>query len=363
MKICYLSDANNYHTQKWCDYFVKKGYEIHVISLQPGKIPGAKVYAFDESNFNERSEASKLSYMRHRGRVRRLVHQIQPDILHAHYATSYGMLGASARYHPLIISVWGSDVYDFPTSGPIHRWFLRQNLKPADMIMSTSKDMARVTSVYTDKDIKVTPFGVNVDVFKPLDHIEKEADFVVGAVKTLLPNYGIDSLINGFDIFRKRHPEGKFRLEIAGTGPQEGVLRAQVKDLGLEDMVVFLGFITMEEVAEAFNRMDVTVIPSSIESFGVSAVEAQACGTPVIASNVGGLPEATYPGVTSILIEPKNPAMIADALDELYLDPDKLERMSAACRPFVLDHYNIEDNFAYVDRLYQELVFGKGGLP
>lgn len=361
MRICYLSDANNYHTKKWCDYFIKKGYEIHVISFQPGEIPGAKVYAFNESNFNERSEASKLSYLRYRGRVRKLVHQIQPDILHAHYATSYGMLGASANYHPLIVSVWGSDVYDFPTSGPLHRWFLRQNLKPADMVMSTSKDMARVTSAFTDKDIEITPFGVNVEVFKPLPGIQKDAEFVVGAIKALLPKYGIDTLIEGFNIFRNRHPDGDFRLEIAGTGPQEEDLRALVKDLGLEDMVVFLGFIPTEEVVVAFNRMDVTVIPSLIESFGVSAVEAQACGTPVIASNVGGLPEATHPGVTSILIEPQNPTMIADALDELYLDPKKLETMSEACRPFVLDHYNIEDNFAYVDSLYQSLVSGKEG--
>lgn len=356
VKICYLADATNYHTKKWCNYFSKQGFEIHVISLQTGTIPGVKVHAFNETDLNERSSVSKLNYLGYRSKVKKLVHQIRPDILHAHYATSYGMLGAGADYHPFVISVWGSDVYEFPRASPLHAWLLKQNLKPADMIMSTSKDMARETATYTDKEIKITPFGVDVEVFKPLEGIEKKADFVIGTAKALMDIYGINYLIDAFAIFKQRHPEASLALEIAGTGPREEDLKAQVEALGLGETVHFLGFLPMDQVVEAYNRMDVAVMPSLIESFGVSAVEAQACGTPVIATNVGGLPEATWPGHTSLLVEKENALDLADAIESLFLDREKLKDMSQASRPFVLENYNIEDNFSYVRDLYEALL-------
>ena len=134
MKICYLADINSAHTHKFLNYFVKKGYDIHVISLGKGEYNGVKVHSLDiEDNVMKgKSEKGKVGYLKKIKKVKELINEIKPDILHAHYASSYGLLGALANYHPYIISVWGSDVYDFPIKSPIHKMIIKYNLKKAD---------------------------------------------------------------------------------------------------------------------------------------------------------------------------------------------------------------------------------------
>ena len=122
MKICYLADINSAHTHKWLNYFLAKGYDIHVISLGKGEYEGVTVHSLDiqDTTMKKTSDRSKLEYLKKIKRVKQLVKEISPDILHAHYASSYGLLGALTNYHPYVISVWGSDVYDFPIKSPIH---------------------------------------------------------------------------------------------------------------------------------------------------------------------------------------------------------------------------------------------------
>lgn len=356
MKICYLSDASNYHTKKWCGFFAKRGHEIVVISLRKDSIPGVKVYAFDETELRQRSDASKLSYLKNVSHIKKILDREQPDILHAHFATSYGLLGALTKYHPFIISVWGTDVYKFPNKSFLHRKLLEYNLKKADRIFSTSRDMARVTKQYTSKDVTVTPFGIDLNFFKPGSLNEKE--FTVGIVKGLEKIYGVDYLIRGFKIFKEAHPEVRPRLLIAGDGSQRQALEQLALDCDLEKNCCFLGFLKGEEVVEAYRAMDVSVLSSlpDSESFGVSALEAQACQIPVIASRVGGLPEVVDEGKTGLLIEPENPQAIAEVLEFMYEDKNRREEMGRAGRKFVEEHYDIEDNFGQVEKIYQLLV-------
>lgn len=358
MKICYLSDANSTHTKKWCAFFKNLGYEIEVISLNNGDIPGVKVHSLQLNidNSNDRV-LSKVNYMLYGRRVRKLINQIKPDILHAHYATSYGYLGRISGFHPYVLSVWGSDVYDFPNHNIICKKFVEGNLKRADLVLSTSKVMAEETRKYTNKEIEITPFGVDTNIFKPIEGVAKDKEsLVIGTVKTLEKKYGISYLIEAFGAVAKKHPN--VYLEIAGTGSQKEELLELCKELGIEDRVKFLGFINQEQVIEAFNRFDIAVFPSTLdsESFGVAAVEAQACGCPTIVSNVGGLPEATDPGMSSIVVPKENVKALEEAIERL-VDNDELRRsMGRHGRQFVIDNYNVHDNFKRVDELYKALL-------
>ena len=99
MKICYLSDATNYHTKKWCGFFRDRGHDVLCISLRSGEIPGVKVYAFDETELRQRSDVSKITYLKNISKIKKILSEEKPDILHAHYATSYGLLAAVTGYH------------------------------------------------------------------------------------------------------------------------------------------------------------------------------------------------------------------------------------------------------------------------
>lgn len=361
MKICYLADINSAHTHKWLNYFEGKGYDIHVISLGKGEYEGVTVHSLDiqDNIMKKSSEKGKLQYLKRVKRVKQLVKEIKPDILHAHYASSYGLLGALTNYHPYIISAWGSDVYDFPIKSPIHKFIIKYNLKKADYILSTSKVMKEETEKYTNKDILVTPFGVDINKFVP-NKIEK-TEITIGTIKTLEEKYGIQYLVKAFKVIKDRNPEVNIKLRIGGKGSQEGYLKELVKELKLTDDVTFLGFVDKNNIVKEFQIFDIAVFPSTLdsESFGVAAVEAEACGTPVVVSDVGGLMESTKPGVTSLVAKKHSVEDLADKIETLILDNELRDKMGIAARKFVEDNYSLEDNFNEVNKLYEKIMSNK----
>ncbi len=358
MKICYLADINSAHTHKWLNYFVGKGYDIHVISLGDGSYEGVSVHSLDvqDTIMKKTSDKSKLEYLKKIKRVKELIREIKPDILHAHYASSYGLLGALTNYHPYIISVWGSDVYDFPVKSPIHKFMIKHNLKKADYILSTSNVMKVETQKYTNKDIQVTPFGVDINKFVP-NKIEKE-EIVIGTIKTLEEKYGVQYLVKAFKEIKERNKDFKLKLRIGGRGSQEAYLKELCKELYIEDDVTFLGFVGPQDIVKEFQNFDIAVFPSTLdsESFGVAAVEAEACGTPIVVTDVGGLMESTKPNLTSLVAKKGSVEDLADKIDTLVKDKELRIKMGIAARKFVEDNYNLEDNFNDVDKLYKSII-------
>lgn len=354
MKICFLADSTSAHTKKWCDYFLSRGYEIIIISLTDGNIPGCKVYNFNVGETIYNNDIKKLfSYFGKIKRVKNIIKEEKPDIVHAHYATSYGLLGSLVNFKPYILSVWGSDVYDFPRRSVIHRGLLKYNLKKPSVIMSTSNDMKDEIQKYTNRDVMVTYFGVNTNVFKPIPNLKSSNVFTVGTIKSLFKIYGLEYLLKAFKELTDKYRNDKFKLIIAGKGEEEENLKNLSKELGIDKLVDFKGFLKKDELVNTYNQMDIAVFPSLQESFGVSAVEAQSCGVPVVCSNVGGLPEATNPGYSSILVEPKNTNELFKALEKLYLNKELRENMGKNGRKYVLERFVIEENFAKIDDVYQ----------
>lgn len=354
MRICYLADANSSHTKKWCKFFKEKGYEIHVISLNNGKIDGVNVYSLsiDNEKVAYGGVFSKLSYLSRILKIRKLVKSINPDILHAHYASSYGLLGSLCKFKPYVLSVWGSDIYSFPKEHTLKKKVIEYNLKKADYLMSTSKDMARETNLYTDKDIMITPFGIDTTVFEP-QNLEKGDNIVIGTIKSLEKHYGIDYLIKAFKCLTEKYDD--LILQIGGKGSELNDLENLVKDLNIEDKVEFLGFLNEEEVVKRFNTFDIAVVPSLHESFGVSSIEAQATGTPVVVTNAGGLPETVDEGVTGFIAEKGSEKSLEKEIEKLIIDENLRITMGKNAVKFIEENYKLENNFNCVDEFYKKI--------
>src|ERR1051326_927110 len=134
MRLCYLASATSIHTAKWLNYFSSKGHHVDILSFEPARNVDASV----QVHLLGSKWPLRIHYFSHGPAVRRLLTRIQPDILHAHYASGYATLGRLARFHPYVVSVWGSDVFDFPKKSVVHRYIIRQNLNSADRVCSTS---------------------------------------------------------------------------------------------------------------------------------------------------------------------------------------------------------------------------------
>src|ERR1041385_3957155 len=112
MRICYFADAISIHTKRWCSHFASLGHEVHLVSFRKADIPNVTFHLLDAGNIDVRGGNWKvlLQYKK----LRKILKEIKPDVLHAHYATSYGTVGALAGFHPYIITTLGSDVLISP---------------------------------------------------------------------------------------------------------------------------------------------------------------------------------------------------------------------------------------------------------
>ena len=144
-------------------------------------------------------------------------------------------------------------------------------------------------------------------------------------------------------------------MRIAGKGTHEEEYKTLASTLGIDDVTTWLGFIPQEQVAIEWANMDVGIVASTLdsESFGVSAIEAQACGTPVIISDVPGLMEATSPEQTSIVVPIKDEKALAEAIVNLYENPMMRENMGNEGRRFVGENYELNECF---EKIYKLLI-------
>lgn len=306
MRILMLGDPASIHTVKWVNSLAIRGLKVHLFGLgtENPKIRQEveqHIFPVPQSRGNI---FKKLKYFSAVPYLRKVYRQTNPDIVHAHFATSYGLLGIFLKHKPYIVSLWGSDIFDFPRKSFLHRMIIVQVLEAADLILSTSDTMKAEGMKYTSKKISVTPFGVDLNIFHPKTgprEIGKERILQLGVVKALEKKYGIDLLIKAYAKIIRKLPV-KSRLSIVGGGSQIEALRRLIDDLDLQNSIVLKGAVPHSEVADYHRSFDLEIFPTlDTESFGVSVVEAMACGTPVIVSDVSGFKEVVANGECGLI--------------------------------------------------------------
>jgi glycosyltransferase involved in cell wall biosynthesis len=363
MRVMILSDINSAHTRKWVSSLAAKNIEVGLFSLSKSSsqwfsdIKGVSIL-----HQGSAGGVKFLAYLQQLPALKKAIAEFQPDLIHAHYASSYGLLGARSSFHPFVLSVWGSDVYEFPRKSFLHKAVLKYNFRAADVICSTSNVMAREAEKYTGKKIEITPFGIDTETFKPknVKSLFSEGDCVIGTIKSLEDKYGIDVLIKAFSILKSRYPSLPLKLLIVGDGSKRMELQQLCSQLSLAD-VVFTGKVEQELVPAYHNMIQyfVSLSRSDSESFGVSAVEAMACERPVVVSDVDGFREVVKNGITGFIVPRNNPGAAADAIEKLILNNLLSKQMGAAGRQRVKELYNWEDNLSTMIRIYQTIAAKK----
>ncbi|MFO1444393.1 glycosyltransferase [Bacillus sp. Bva_UNVM-123] len=352
MKVLILAPSKSIHTHKWALFYKDKGIDVKVVTFSDH---------FSPENAKEIDTITlpkllpgKLSYISSVFALKKILKQFQPDILHAHYVSSYGFIGALANYQPFYVSVWGRDIFQFPQQGSVNRKIVEFTLSKADVICSTSHIMAKETNKYTSKRVFVTPFGVDMTKFKPIPNVKSKDHITIGTVKALEDKYGIADLIHAFASIHSTNKNSQ--LLIVGDGKQRQEYEQLTRELNIDDVTTFTGRVPNDLVPEYINKMDVFGVPSTedSESFGVAAVESMACGVPVVVSNVGGLPEVVLEGKTGYVIPKESPQELAKAIQSLIENKAKSKEMGLAGIEHVKANYNWIDNANGMLALYEQ---------
>ncbi|MCD6593180.1 glycosyltransferase family 4 protein [Candidatus Bathyarchaeota archaeon] len=197
--------------------------------------------------------------------------------------------------------------------------------------------------------VTVIPNGVEVSTFNLNINREevkrrygiKPNERIVLFIGRLVPQKGVDTLIKAAPLIIQRHRDA--RILIAGDGWSRTYLEELVKSMGLRDHVRFLGFISDWELADLMVAADVLVVPSVYEPFGIVALEGMAAGTPVVATNIGGLSEIIEHDRTGVLVYPRNPESIAWGVNRVLSDHKYADWLVRNARRKVLEAYSWEE--------------------
>ena len=365
MKIILLSDANSIHTLKWVESIKANNFNVLLFSFfKPNKVSmqkyvhlNVKVISPDlKSKIKNlrKPNLSKIRYIKSIFLLRKTIKDYKPNIIHAHYASSYGIIGMLSRFRPFILSVWGSDIYFFPYRNYINRKLIKYVIRYSDRVCSTSLAMKKIIATeYQRLDVDLIPFGIDTDLFKL--NINSNNQFTIGTIKSIEEHNGIDCMLEAAKIiihdFKK-----EVKVLIVGAGSLLKEMQQKTSELNLNDNVTFTGYIPHENVIKYYNKLSVFVAVSTRESFGVSILEAAAIGIPSITSGVGGLKEVNIEGKTGLIVSPNDPMKLAQAILLLYEDENFRRKLGNNARKRVVENYSWENNVNKMINLYNEYI-------
>jgi glycosyltransferase involved in cell wall biosynthesis len=269
----------------------------------------------------------------------------KPDLVHTHGSLS-GRIAARLRRIPVVYTKHGlvrmSGQTGLPPTGPLARFVNKNAAKLlADRVIAVSEAVRKELeeSGIPPSMITVIPNGIELRLYKPGARKSSEqqpagpdkagiCSPIIGTLCRLSPEKGLDTLIDAAKLVITSCPSARF--VIAGTGILEKELQKKILDLRLEPYVRMIGFV--DDVPGFLGGLDVFVLPSNSEAIGLAVIEAMASGLPVVATRVGGVPEAVIDGITGLLVPPGQPKALAQAISRLIVDPDLAESMGAAGR-------------------------------
>jgi glycosyltransferase involved in cell wall biosynthesis len=370
MRICFLADAKAIHTYRWIQYFAGKGHEIHLVTFE--EFPFKPIENLTVHKITPIVQKKENSYfypaflvntILNPFKVKKLIRKINPDILHAHYLTDYGLLGYLIQFKPFIITLWGSDILIAPKKSIFHRTMAGLILNSANLITCDSikaRDECLVYCKYPEK-VKVIQWGVDLSVFREKQTgVTSHPNITILSTRDFYPVYNIDSIIQSISFVAEKYPAVRYILKNF-HGNQEPELRQLAESLDVTKNIEFINkAIEYNKLPELLYSSDIFVSVPSSDSSSISLHEAMACGLPVIVSDIPANHEWITDGWNGFIVPVRNPEKLADAIIHMIEKPELMKLFSERNVTIVRDRADQEKHMAHMENLY-ELLLEKSG--
>jgi glycosyltransferase involved in cell wall biosynthesis len=202
---------------------------------------------------------------------------------------------------------------------------------------SSRRDIAAQMGVAAEQ-MTVVPIGVDEARFRPQPHIARVPGRLMTTASADVPLKGLTFLLEALAKVRVECPQA--HLVVIGRLKEGSGMPALIDGLGLDGAVEFVSGVTDERIVELYAEAEIAVVPSLYEGFSLPAVEAMACGVPVVATTGGALPEVVGPdGVSARTVAPGDPSALAAVLVEVLSDEEQRARLGESGRTRVLERF------------------------
>jgi len=344
--LCLLGDANSPHTRRWALEMRARGWRVSLVTARPEPLDGVEQRTLPPVR-------RSTDWLLRAGAAQRHVRALAPDIVHAHYLTSYGYLAARCNRHPLVMTAWGSDLLVTPHTRPWMRWLTGWILRRADLITGDSASLVEAARQYRPRaPVHEIHWGVDRMRFAPAPWDCKEGVQIV-SLRAWEPNYHIDTLIDAFSLLRLQRPDAPLQLHLLGGGSLEPALRNQVETLGLEQHVMFHGRLDDAGMAAVLARCKISVSVPASDATSVAMLESMACGLAVVASDLPANRQWITP---DLLVPAGNANVLAGVLQRLTQDDARMRQSGECNAQRIARDGDRQTQMDRIDRLYRELL-------
>lgn len=359
MKVVHINTEFSWSGGEVQTYYLVKGLENHGVEntliTQPNsplaaKAKEEKIKVIEIFMKGEWDIAAVL-------KLRKILKKIEPDVLHLHtsHAHTLGLLAGKLTKVKKILVTRRMD-------HPIRKFLSRIKYNKVDKIAAISEGVKKALIAGGVKKDKVTVIYSSVDEpnVSPISDLREEFNLgddalLLGTVASLVKRKGHRYLFEAIVKVKDKFPQVK--LLVAGEGPLEEKLKKLVEKLSLENEIIFTGF--RKDIPEILSILDVFVLVSLKEGLGVSLLEAGSYGLPIVATNVGGIPEVVRDGITGLLAPPKDSEALAEKIIYLLSHPEEARKMGENGRKWVRKNFSVEKMVNTYVNLYEHSVQGR----
>jgi len=374
MKICLMANAWSIHTKRWSRFFLDKGHEVHIISkggFNGDPVDGVELHIVDKIT-DKPGIISEIRNLKHlTSQVKRLIREVHPDIINAHYISVYGVVAASTGFHPYVATVWGSDVLQDIKKSPQVRISVKRALAKADRITLAADHLEahliNNLGVPPPQIVKI-PWGVDLSIFHQgyVDEVERmrskldidPSSKVVLSNRSHHPIYNIENIVRSIPLVLDSFKDVKFvLLQGAGENEYTAKIRDQIKSMGIEANVrIVTEMLSPRDMAIADNMADAFISIPSSDQFGLTILEAMACGPVPIVSNLPGYGQYLVDGKNALFVDQTDPRDVADGVVNALSDEQMKKDFFERNLPIVTEKENWEKNATRMESLFLDLI-------
>jgi L-malate glycosyltransferase len=374
--ICYASvGGSGIVATELAKALADRGHEVHLVSTDPpfrlGEYhPGLAFHQVQTPSYPLFREPQYVLSLANK--VVQVAREFRLDIIHAHYAIPHAtaailsrqVLESGGRPSPKVVTtLHGTDI-TLVGSDPSYSEIVAFSIESSDGVTTVSHSLRESTrrELCVKRDIEVIPNFLDCAVYRRREVGALRERFapdpdtkLVIHVSNFRPVKRIDAVMHVFDRIRRAVPA---RLLLVGDGPELGTAYRLGRELEMTQQVEMLG--AQEDIIPLLSAADVFLLPSAQESFGLAALEAMACEVPVVASQVGGLPEVITHGVTGFLHPPDDLDGMAHSAVAVLTDPKLHRRITDTAFTRVSEQFCVSLVVPMYERYYEKVRGGSG---
>jgi glycosyltransferase involved in cell wall biosynthesis len=365
-KICVICDARNIHFHRFLRDLKVLRYSFSVFSPWEAQIEYSEVAIISTPSLTIsllkplKTLLKQLYRLKYSYQIRKQIRKLKPSILHAHFLTDCGWIGAWTGFHPFVLTIHGSDLFIHPKNSPVNRIVVRFALKKADRIIIVSEVMKKELKTYNvpEKKIRIIHnyvddiFFIKGDILKnKFKNIEKP---IIISARKLEPIYKVETLIKSIPYVLTDFPD--LKVQIFDDGEEKENLIELSKNLKIDSNIEFMGKLDHYTLSEFFKNGHIFVSAALSDGMAVSTIEGMASGMFPLLSDIPANRYLINEYKNDILFSPNDEKDLANKILSILMNREKMYRIIKFLVNNTKESFSKETFYKNITELYKQVI-------